>query len=633
MRVILQQSNTQRKLIVINKSGVVGVSASLTRTGKPVWIVKIKSQLKGDRNNVFIGKFKEKDDAVMARWEAERKHGYPRAYTDSSALKYLIEKEIIKEAFPPDYPQVFRHRIKILNRIMKNEDLQYGAKEYYKDKPIEFINDWGITFDPRNAGTDVPTLLPFFLFQRQKELIEFLLDCLHSKENGLIEKSRDMGCTWICCVFSLWLWLFSPGSSVGWGSRKETLVDKIGDADSIFEKIRMLINYLPKFFLPANFNPKVHISYMKIINPENGSTITGEAGDNIGRGGRKSIYFKDESAHYERPERIEAALGDNTNVQIDLSSVHGTGNVFARRREAGELYSKEKSIPKGKTRVFIFDWHDHPLKDQTWYNRRRAKAEEEGLLHLFNQEVDRNYKAAVDGLLIKEEWVKAAIDAHKVLGFEDDGAVIAGLDVADEGADKNAIAIRKGVVIRYISAWAQGDTGATARKAVSKCKEFGATSLQYDCIGVGAGVKAETNRLKREGIVPKSLNIVPWSAASKPLFPNKRVIKNDTNSPKNKDFYANLKAQGWWEVRKMFERTYKAVIQDTIEDCSKLISIPSNLVNLHELVNELCQPVYKYDGKGKIVIDKKPPGTRSPNLGDSFIMAYWPIMKGEVIIV
>ena len=51
---------------------------------------------------------------------------------------------------------------------------------------------------------------------------------------------------------------------------------------------------------------------MRIVNPQTGASITGESGDNIGRGGRKLCYFKDESAWYERPEKIEAALADNT---------------------------------------------------------------------------------------------------------------------------------------------------------------------------------------------------------------------------------------------------------------------------------------------------------------------------------
>ena len=182
----------------------------------------------------------------------------------------------------------------------------------------------------------VPARMPLCLFPRQEDLVLFLHAMLKGQENGLIEKARDMGATWVSCAFSVWLWIYWPGASVGWGSRKEQLVDKIGDPDSIFEKMRMIIQCLPPLFLPAGFRVNDHMTYMKIINPENGATITGEAGDNIGRGGRKLIYFKDESAHYERPEKIEAALADNTRTQIDISSVNGLGNVFHRRRENGK---------------------------------------------------------------------------------------------------------------------------------------------------------------------------------------------------------------------------------------------------------------------------------------------------------
>ena len=168
---------------------------------------------------------------------------------------------------------------------------------------------------------------------------------------------------------------------------------------------------------------------MKIINPDTGATITGESGKNIGRGGRSMIYFKDESAHYERPELIEAALGDNTDVQIDVSSVHGSANVFYRRRTTGEVWEPDKVMPKGKTRVFVFDWRDHPGKPQSWYDLRRARAETEGLLHIFAQEVDRDYLASMDKILISPAWVKAAIDAHKKLGFDESGDKVSALAV------------------------------------------------------------------------------------------------------------------------------------------------------------------------------------------------------------
>ena len=531
----------------------------------------------------------------------------------------------------PDYTQIFMERHERINQIKRDPFLLYGAREYYKNNPKCFINDWAITYDPRNTANDLPTKLPFILFKKQDEFIDFLESCVSDQEHGLIEKSRDMGVTWLCCSFSIYKWLFVPGFSIGWGSRKELLVDKLGDPDSIFEKMRMLLDHLPRFFWPRGFNLKKHATYMRLINPENGATITGEAGDNIGRGGRKSMYFKDESAHYERPEKIEAALADNTNVQIDISSVHGTANIFARRREAGETWELGKQIPKGIARVFIFDWRDHPKKSQEWYDTRREKAEREGLLHVFAQEVDRDYSAAVEGVVIPAKYVKAAIDAHVKLGLNGDGMEISALDVADEGGDKNAFITRKGIIVQYIESWGEGDTGETTRKAVMLLNLFQSKMLQYDCIGVGAGVKAEANRLKNEDILD-GISFIAWNAASSPLHKERRVIPNDRSTPKNKDFYKNLKAQAWWNVRLRFERTYNAVINGVEHDPTDLISIPAELNERHDLIKELSQATYKIDSKGKMVIEKKASGEKSPNLADALVICYWPKPKKQVMI-
>jgi len=525
--------------------------------------------------------------------------------------------------WPVNSVPVFAWRQQQVTRLRDSESMRLGAKAFYASHPVEFINHWCDTYDPRKAGGDAPAKGPLVLFQRQDELVEFLHACLQGEEAGLIEKSRDMGATWVCCAFSVWLWLFWPGSAVGWGSRKEALVDRIGDPDSIFEKIRMLITGLPPMFLPVGFSESENMSFMRIVNPETGATITGEGGDNIGRGGRKLIYFKDESAHYERPEKIEAALADNTRVQMDLSSVNGIGNVFHRRREVGADWNG-KIVP-GRTQVFVMDWRDHPAKNDDWYNTRRTKAEDEGLLHIFAQEVDRSYAASVEGLLIQPEWVQAAIDAHKKLGLSETGPWSSALDVADGGGDTNAQASRQGVILRALDEWGARDTAVTARRAISNVMKMTPLALQYDCIGVGAGVKGEVNNLKDSNSVPGGLRFVPWNAGAQVLNPEKPVIKGDKQSPLNKDFYTNLKAQGWWELRNRFYRTFRAIEEGAEYDPDTLISVDSDVKNLHKLTKELCQVTASKGARLKLVIDKTPEGTRSPNLADAVMMTYWPV--------
>lgn len=539
--------------------------------------------------------------------------------------------------WPPDYAEIFQWRQKQLIWLREDRRRVYWALEYYRNNPIDFIQHWGITFDPRNAGTNIPTYLPFVLFQKQKELIYFLQDLLRSNENGLVEKSRDMGATWLCVAFSIWMWLFQEGAAIGWGSRKVDLVDQIGIVDSIFEKMRVFLRWIPPEFLPTHFRWALHTPYLRFYNPENGATIAGEGGDNFGRGGRKTIYFKDESAHYEHPEMIEAALTSNTSVQVDISSVHGLGNVFHRKREAGVEWYPGVQLEPGRTRIFIMDWRDHPAKTQGWYDRERQSKIDQGLAHIWAQEVDRSYSAAVIGTIIPAEWVRACIDAHVALGFRDDGQWGAALDVADEGLDTNALAIRKGVVLKSIAEWSAPDPAVTARKAIAACRDLCPIEIQYDCIGVGASVKGEGNRLGEENLLPRGLLLAPWNAGAGPLNPDKPIIPRDKQAPLNGDFYGNLKAQGWWQLRLRCERTWRARNDPSYTwDAEDLISFDSGSIPvqlLRKLEKELSQPTITQSSKLKLLVNKTPPGTKSPNLADAVMMCYWPVPTKKPMMI
>lgn len=528
--------------------------------------------------------------------------------------------------WPPNYTGIFAWRMRQLAALRKDPTLVAGAKAYYSTRPAEWIQHWVDTFDPRRTDNK---WIPFTFFKRQEELVRFLHECRNGSENGLIEKCRDAGATWVCCAYSVWSWLFIPNDAIGWGSRKSDLVDKLGDADSIFEKMRLVINRLPPEFLPDGFNQRLHATYMKIINPETGASISGEAGDNIGRGGRKSMYFKDEAAHYERPEKIEAALGDNTNVQIDISSVNGLGNVFHRRREQGVDWFPNADLPRNKTRIFVFDWSDHPAKTQQWYDDRKEKAEREGMQHVFAQEVDRNYSAAVSNTIIAQEWIVAAVDAHiKIPYLATEPPInkwMAGLDVADEGNDRNALALRQWIIVRSVEEWGERDPGVSTRRAIAACRDHRPIKVQYDCVGVGAAVKAEYNRLVEEGNIDKrQIEFIPWNAGAKVINGYDRVIPDDELSPTNREMFYNFKAQAWWSLRTKFYKTFRAIKDGIVYPADELISLDSTMPLLQQLIKELAQPTRADSSTLQMVVQKKPNGTKSPNLADAVVQCMFP---------
>ena len=373
----------------------------------------------------------------------------------------------------PDYAPIWTDRFERLTRLRADPGILPGLKAFYADHPVEFINDWLCTFDPRNVERGIEAVTPFLLFPKQEEFVVWIVARWRAREDGLVEKSRDMGVSWLCVAIGVWMWLFHPGTVVGFGSRKEEYVDKLGDPKSLFWKVREAVNLLPLELRPKGYNERAHAPSMRIINPENGSTMIGEAGDNIGRGNRTSIYFLDEAAHIERPEAVDAALSQTSNCKIHVSTPLGSGNPFYRKRHGGR-------IP-----VFVFDWHDDPRKDLAWYERQKATLDPV----IVAQEIDRSYTASVANAWISGEIVLAAMRRGPA-DVQAIGPLMVGVDVARFGNDKSCITFRKGRVVYPQIVFGMCDVVDVAGRVKQAIEAWGEkpSQIAVDTIGIGSGV-------------------------------------------------------------------------------------------------------------------------------------------------
>lgn len=519
----------------------------------------------------------------------------------------------------PDYLQVFEWRMSRLKYLRKNPDKLAALKVHYKNNPAEFIIDWGMTFDPRNPEVGLPAAIPFLLFPKQEEWIMWFQERWKTRTPGLTEKSREMGLTWLMVALSSTLCLFNQGIVVGFGSRKEEYVDKLGEPKCIFYKARQFISLLPSEFR-GNWDIKKHAPHMRIIFPDTNSSITGEGGDNLGRGGRTSFYFVDEAAYLPHPEIVDAALSQTTNCRIDVSTPNGLGNPFARKRQSGKIS------------VFTFHWRSDPRKDDVWYQKQINDIDDPVIIA---QEIDLNYSASVDGVLIPSEWVQSAIDSHLKLTILPTGIRLMSLDVADEGRDLNATGARYGILLEKLKSWSgkNSDIAQTTDKIAALADEWGYSLIRYDADGLGAGVRGDArivNEKRKENNL-EEIEFRPFRGSGKVAYPKQEVFPRRNNDPTdrmkprlNEDYYANAKAQSWFALRKRFQLTHKAVTEGGSFNADELISISSELPELNKLVIELSQPTYTQNSAGKMIIDKTPEGTRSPNLADAVMIAYAP---------
>lgn len=502
----------------------------------------------------------------------------------------------------PDYVAAFRWRAERIQKIREDASVLPALKMYYKENPAQFITDWGITYDPRNIEIGLPATLPFLLFPKQEEWVNWTLDKWKNRQSGMTEKSRDMGVSWLAIGLSCALCLNYHGMVIGFGSRKEEYVDKLGVPKSLLEKVRLFMAGLPPEFR-GGWDRDVHAPHMRIFFPETGAIITGEVGDSIGRGDRTALYFVDEAAHLERPQLIDAALSNTTNCRQDISSVNGSANPFAQKRMSG------------KVPVFTFHWRDDPRKDDAWYKNQQNTLDPITLA----QEVDINYNASTTGIIIPSIWIQASINAHEVLGIKPTGIRAGALDVADEGVDMNAFCGAHGFLVETVEQWSGvgSDIAHTTNKAFLICDEENYESFRFDGDGLGAGVRGDARVINEKR--DKKIEVQPFRGSEAVIDPEKKV---EGTERKNEDYFANRKAQGWWSLRNRFKKTYKWVVEGVPCSPDEIISISTHCKNRATLISELSQPTYSINGSGKILVNKTPEGTKSPNLADSVMIRF-----------
>lgn len=505
-------------------------------------------------------------------------------------------------------------------REMRRKHLTYVQEERVYDQVVEkckndfiyFVNYWCFTYDPRNAEFQGKTTVPFMLTAKQEEYCQWLLDHLYEGRNGLTEKSRAEGMTWIWCYFAVWQLIFGDGFKTGFGSYKETKVDHLGDLDSIFEKIRFCYRRLPKFMVEG---VKIEDNFARIVNRDNGCQITGEVGDDIGRGGRSSIYFVDEHASLANPQAVDNALSENTNCIIYGSTPKGTNNLFYQKR----MNFKTEDI-------FTFHWSTNPLKNDEWYAYVVSKFDAITIA----QEVDIDYTASVEGIVIPAQWVRSAVG----LKIPHDGVRTSGADVGGgTGSGESVYVSRCGMNVLQMQCFDRKEPTEFALECGRLAEIDKVENFYYDAIGVGAGIA---------GAIKKANDSKPkqgkWKFTLIPILSGKPATKrkySDAPALLARDRFGNLRAELWWNLRERFRKTHEVVtlmherrldLESAIEQSewklNDLISIPND----NELITQLSQPTMYQTSNGSTMVESKEDmrerGIGSPDRADALVYCF-----------
>lgn len=288
---------------------------------------------------------------------------------------------------PKEIGRNLDYRMRLLDLATKSEDARQQLWCMCSRDPLFFINTYCYVYEPRTSA-----VLPFITWPFQDRCILLLDEAIGKSDFGM-EKSRDMGATWVVLATFFWKWMFRRRQAFGLVSRNEDAVDKKDDPDSLMWKIDFMLECLPTWLRPS-----LERGRLALKNNHNNSIINGySATGDVARGGRKTAFMMDEAAAFSINDGFAAWASTQhvTNTRAMVSTPKGLAGVFAEQMRKPDAAMVKVSL----------HWSEHPDKKRGLYVSYREK--DEAGSPYFLQILDTEYRFEPDYPFILDGKVRS----------------------------------------------------------------------------------------------------------------------------------------------------------------------------------------------------------------------------------
>jgi hypothetical protein len=260
---------------------------------------------------------------------------------------------------------------------------QEAERDRCREDLLYYVNGWVWQYNPSKLGKEKG---PFITWDFQDAALTYgtettygILQCIEEQKDLAIEKSREMGASWMFLIVADWLSLFHPNKKFLIVSRSADAVD-CDSPDSLFWKLEFMHDHLPEFLRGKITRRKMYFGY------PSGSSITGEASTGrAGVGGRATAMFVDEFAQIKEDREVYHRTSDTARCRIFNSTHLGLDTQFY------QLTHPRSQI--GSTRKLQLHWSQHPDKVAGLYRADNGRPEPLDLTY----EYDRHFNFVLDG--------------------------------------------------------------------------------------------------------------------------------------------------------------------------------------------------------------------------------------------
>lgn len=250
---------------------------------------------------------------------------------------------------PRDYRGNLLWRQKIQRAALESKVLQKGVREACRKDILFFINSFIWQYNPKKKGKEVG---PFITWDFQEAVLlarpeapmsggvsplewsysRGLLWCYEKDRTAVVEKSREMGASWLFLIFQSWLGLFHDYSQSLNISRSAEAVDH-ASPNSLFWKLRFIHKYLPDWLKGEVRQKKMYIEYRRTNAVIGGEASTGLAGT----GGRAGTMFIDEFSKIREDTDVRQYTASTAGTRFFNGTHMGTDTEFYRLTRTPEI--------------------------------------------------------------------------------------------------------------------------------------------------------------------------------------------------------------------------------------------------------------------------------------------------------
>lgn len=217
-----------------------------------------------------------------------------------------------------------------------------------RDDFVFWVNSFVIQYNPLKPGAEVG---PFVTWDFQDEVALKLLWCIRNKKSAVIEKSREMGGTYLCLLVFVWACLFHHHKKFIVISRSAEAVDKAGESDCVFWKIDQVLDHLPDWMKGGVKRRKMTFNFDRT-----NSRITGYASTGVaGVGGRATAILCDEFSLVAEDKMVRQKTASTTDCRIFNGTHQGPNTEFFNLCQQPEMVKVQ------------IHWSQHPDKRQGLY--------------------------------------------------------------------------------------------------------------------------------------------------------------------------------------------------------------------------------------------------------------------------